>query len=251
MDFTQLKEEIKAGKYLPEQSAMLPQLPENANEEAIRINEQYKQQIERLKLRINTLKAQTERVNTQNKLDIKWQEETQKRDVELKFLNSDLKACQEFNVSISAQLKNKDNTIKKLKEDLESAQNLATESARGQAKQLKAEVEELKKQLEDNKNKKQVEWDLLFDSAKDGFSKDEVSSVITKYIMSVIVNAKLTDSELANQLFQKAYKLSREIEDKTEKANTINVSGDYIITKEVQNEVGNVEANATGIVASK
>jgi predicted RNase H-like nuclease (RuvC/YqgF family) len=251
MDFTQLKEEIKAGKYLPEQSAMLPQLPENANEEAIRINEQYKQQIEQLKLRINTLEAQVKRVDAQKKLDIQWLEETQKRDVELEHLNSALKACQEFNVSISAQLKNKDNTIEKLKKDLESAQKLATENARGQAKKLAAEVEELKKQLENNKNKKQVEWDLLFDSAKDGFSKDEVSSVISKYIMSVIVNAKIPDSELSNQLFKKTYNLTREIEDKTAKTNTINVSGDYIVKKEVQNEVGNVEPNATGIAVSK
>ena len=75
-----LRSEIRAGKYLPENYTALPELPENANDEAVRINEQYKQQIEQLKLRINTLKAQTERVNTQNKLDYQWQEEADERD---------------------------------------------------------------------------------------------------------------------------------------------------------------------------
>ena len=69
--------------------------------------------------------------------------------------------------------------------------------------------------------------------------------------MSVIVNAKIPDSELSTQLFKKTYNLTREIEDKTAKTNTINVSGDYIVKKEVQNEVGNVEPNATGIAVSK
>lgn len=250
MDYTKLKEEIKAGKYLPEHNTALPQLPENANEEAIRINNQYKQHIKRLELRIKTLEEQNTRLDMQNNLNIQWQAEIEKRDQELEYLNHDLRVCQQYNVYRTAQLKDKDNTIDLLKKELESAKELATETAQGQKKKLTEKIAQLEIELAESKNTNQVEWDVLMEAAKE-YSKDDVSKIIAPYIMNVIVHAKISSPELSNSLFTKATNLSREVEEKKQQnTTTINVSGDYNMNKNVENEVGNVEPNATGIAVN-
>jgi DNA repair exonuclease SbcCD ATPase subunit len=240
MDFTQLKEEIKAGKYLPEHNTALPQLPENANEEAIRINDQYKQHIELLKLRINTLEAQSKRVDVQKKLDIQWQEEAEKRETEINNLVDEYELLQAMYI-------NQENTIKSLKEKLTDAKNLAAENATGKNKQLTAEVEKLKKQLEENQNTNKVEWDVFFNVFKENVNSEE-TNIVSSYLMDVISKASPTN---ALELISRLSNLKREIRENSKKTTDIKVSGDYIMTKNVENEVNNVEPNATGIAVSK
>lgn len=236
-DFKKLKEEIKAGKYLPEQDAALPELPENANEEAVRINEQYKQQIEQLKLRINTLKAQTERVNTQNKLDYQWQEEADEREKEIDNLVDE-------NELLKAKNNNQANTITTLKKELTDAQNLAAENATGKNKQLTAEVEKLKQQLEESKNTNQVEWDILFYVFKDSVSPEDINS-IASYLSDIISTASPSNTV---ELMSRLTKLKREIRENNKKATNIQ---ELTINKHVDNEVNGVANGATGIAVNE
>jgi len=232
-----LRSEIRAGKYLPENYTALPELPENANDEAVRINEQYKQQIERLKLRINTLKAQTERVNTQNKLDYQWQEEADEREKEIDNLVDE-------NELLKAKNNNQANTITTLKKELTDAQNLAAENATGKNKQLTAEVEKLKQQLEESKNTNQVEWDILFNVFKDSVSPEDINS-IASYISDIISCASPSNTV---ELISRLTKLKREVRENNKKTTNIE---ELVLNKHVDNQVNGVANGATGIAVNE
>lgn len=252
MDFTKLKEEIKEGKYLPNQNITLPELPENANEEAVRINEQYKQQIEQLKLRINTLKAQAERVGAQKKLDIQWQAETAEREKELEKFNEIINNDENLIASLNAQIKSKDSTIDMLNGEIEKAKELAAMNVKGQKKELTERISQLEAELAESKNANQVEWDILFNTAIENYNIEDISK-ISQFLMQVIANAKPM-AELANSLFIRATNLSREVEEKkqqqTKTQPTIAVQ-EMVLNKHVDNQVNGVANGATGIAVNE
>lgn len=242
MDFTQLKEEIKAGKYLPEQSAMLPQLPENANEEAIRINDQYKQRIEQLKLRVQTLDKQIERLDVQRKLDYQWLAEIEAREKEFKTAMESI-AWNESRIELlNAQLDNKDKAIKALKQELEIAQIFAAEKAKGQAKQLAKEIETLKLQLEESRNTNQVKWDILFETAIEKCNINDIAK-ISMYLSQVIIKADPLP-DLYKQLSTRVNNLSNEVEENKMQefsANVYNINNVNQLNPTAENVENNYE----------
>jgi hypothetical protein len=241
-DFKKLKEEIKAGKYLPEQNTALPQLPENANEEAIRINDQYKKRIEQLTLHVQALEKQIERMDVQKKLDIQWlaEIEAQKKELEK---TEELIASNECYIDLlNAQLDNKDKAIEALKEELESAQIFAAEKAKGQAKQLAKEIETLKLQLEESRNTNQVKWDILFETAIEKCNINDIAK-ISMYLSQVIIKADPLP-DLYKQLSTRVNNLSNEVEENKMQefsANVYNINNVNQLNPTAENVENNYE----------